>query len=227
MWDKLENLFPEALPALRRQPIAVRVAFLGVLLALSVAATIGWAPLMDLLREGATIEVPVRLLVGGLFATATIALLSFVAAARLRRRSRLRDFVRQWVKLRKRFELLHMRIDGWLARDAGFDDPKFNELTEGIQDYFARRLPLRRLLFLLGEGSLVAKESQHWVELKSKEPIFKERDYLTPFGFLLDLGAPIGSINHHGQAIWAALFLSDEYLEFLKYKYSFLEKAAA
>ncbi|MEX2497986.1 MAG: hypothetical protein WD397_03810 [Wenzhouxiangellaceae bacterium] len=227
MLDKLEKLFPEALPALRRQPIVTRVAILAALLALALGVTMGWAPGMKLLREGAIIEVPVRLLVAGLFAISTIALLAFLAAARLRWRSRLRDFVRQWVELRKCFELLHMRIDDWLARDAGFDDPKFGELTEEIQDYFARCSPLRRLLFLLGEESLVAKESQHWIELKSTEPIFKQQDYLTPFGFLLDLRAPIASVNNHGHAIWAALSLSDEYLEFLIYKYPFLEKAAA
>ena len=68
------------------------------------------------------------------------------------------------------------------------------------------------------------QENQHWRELKSKHTIFKERDYLTPFSFLLDIGPPIANVNHHGEAIHTALFISDDYLEYLQYKYRFLAR---
>ena len=228
MWDKFETIFPEALPAVRRQPIAIRVLLFLAVLAISVASAIGAVPLLTALRQGTSVEVPVRQVVSVFVAFVIGAALIFVAAVRLRRRSQLKSFVRQWLELRSRFELLHIRIDGWLvSNNRGLDDPEFTAITDGIQDYFARRAPLPRLLFHLGEGRLVAKDSQHWLELKVNETVFKQRDYLTPFGFILDLGAPIGSIKHHNNAIWAALHISDEYIEYLKYKYPFLESAAA
>src|SRR5207237_2429739 len=103
-----------------------------------------------------------------------------LALARLRRRARLRVFVRQWSDMREHLMLLHANIETWALRtDRAFDDPDFTEITGHINDYAARRIPLRRLLFILGEKTLVANENQRWRELKSKEPIFKERDYLT------------------------------------------------
>jgi hypothetical protein len=228
MLDKVEKVFPEALPAVQRQSIALRLIILSAVLLLPIFAIIGLSPLKNLLLQGATIQVPIRLLAVVVVTAVIVGLAVSLRFARLHRRARLRDFVRQWVEMRRRFELLHIQIDGWLVRtDRSIEDPLFDKILESIQDYSARRASLRRLLFLLGEGSLVAKENQHWLELKSKESVFKDRDYATPFGFLLDIGAPIESINHHGRAIWAALFISDDFLEHLKYKYPFLEKTAA
>ena len=70
------------------------------------------------------------------------------------------------------------------------------------------------------------QHSQNWLQLKAEQQVFKERDYLTPFGFLLDLGAPIASINLNGKAVWEARFIADEYIEYLQYKHPFLKQFA-
>jgi hypothetical protein len=228
MLDKVEKVFPEALPAVQRQSIAVRLLILIAILTLPLFGLVAWSPLRSLLFQGATIQVPIRLLAVIILTALIVGVAISLALARLRRRARLRVFVRQWSDMREHLMLLHANIEAWALRtERGFDDPDFTEITRHINGYASRRIPLRRLLFILGEKTLVANENQRWRELKSKEPIFKERDYLTPFGFLLDLDAPIYSVNHHGRAIWAALFISDDFVEHLRYKYPFLEKADA
>ena len=226
MWDTLEKVVPEALPAIRRQHIVARIALLGVLLSLPAVALL-WPRVRLFLMQGETLDVPVRLFL----AIVALAVSSCVVVALMsigfRRRLRLRRFIQEWVEFRERFALLYIKIDGWLVRDAkarGFDDPAWPEILDSIRDYSGRRASLRRLLFIIGEQNVVAQHSQHWLELKSQHRVFSERDYLTPFGFLLDIGAPIPSINHNGEAIWAALFISDEYLEYLRYRHRFLER---
>jgi len=226
--DKVEKVFPEALPAVQRQSIVVRLIILIAILSLPLFGLIAWSPLRSLFFQGATIQVPVRLLAVIILAALIVGVSISLALARLRRRVRLRVFVREWSDMRELLMLPHANIEAWALRaDRSFDDPDFTEITGHINDYAARRITLRRLLFIIGEKTLVANENQRWRELKSKEPIFKERDYLTPFGFLLDLDAPIYSVNHHGHAIWAALFISDDFVEHLRYKYPFLEQAVA
>jgi hypothetical protein len=221
MWDKIEKLFPSALPAIQRQHPVIRVVLLIAVAALS------FVGLKILVFQGPTIQLKVGLLGVIILAALFVGVAVSLAIMQIRR-SRLRSFVRQWVTMREHIMLLHTRIETWtLEPNRAFDDPNFVEIMADIKTYAARRAPLRRLLFVLGEKNLVATDNQRWRELKSQEAIFKERDYLTPFGFLLDLDAPIYSVNHHGHAVWAALFISDDFVEYLRYKYRFLRNAAA
>lgn len=225
MLDKVEKVFPEALPVVQHQPVALRLLILIIILALPTALLIIWSPLKNLLLQGNTIQIPIRLLAVIVFTTLVFTFAVFVALAPLRRRARLRAFVRQWIDMRERIMLLHAKIESWNQPDGGIEG--LVEIADYIHDYATHRIPLRRLLFLLGEKTLVLHENQRWRELKAKQAVFKERDYLTPFSFLLDLEAPIYNVHFHGSAIWAALFISDDYIEHLRYKYPFLEKAAA
>jgi len=135
MLDKVEKVFPEALPAVQRQPIVLRLIILCALLLVPFLGFILLSPIKTLLLQGATIQVPIRLLVVLIVTAAIAGLGASFAFLRLRRRARLRDFVRQWIQMRRRFEILHTRIDGWLARpDRGLDDPLFDKILESIQD---------------------------------------------------------------------------------------------
>jgi hypothetical protein len=180
-----------------------------------------------LVFQGPTIRITIGLLGVIILAALFVGIAVSLAVTQIRR-SRLRSFVRQWATVREELMLLHAKIESWtLEPNRIFDDPDFVEITADIKTYATHRAALRRLLFVLGEKTLVANDNQRWRELKSQESIFRERDYLTPFGFLLDLDAPIYSVNHHGRAVWAALFISDDFVEYLKYKYPFLGNAAA
>jgi hypothetical protein len=89
------------------------------------------------------------------------------------------------------------------------------QLLPAITEYWDLRGQLREDVFRVGENCLCVNRNVRWEALKNKAPFLSE--YATPFSFLLDRCQPIAEWNlHHGE-IWDALFISDEFVEYLRF----------
>ncbi len=225
MLEKIEKIFPEVIPALRRQTVAVRVVVVVFLLIAPFMAVRFGGPVAAAVRNGQTVEVPVAAMALGITIVVMVTTLGAFLWSWLRRRARLKRFLAEWLAFRQEFFLLHTRVGTWLLKNrSGFNDPDWPQIESGLSQYWARGERLRRLVYQIGEPQLVGADNQYWLQLKREQKIFDERDYLSPFSFLLDLRAPIAQINHHGEAIWRALQISDDYVEYLRFKWPFLER---
>lgn len=231
MFDYLEKFFPELIPSIRRMHPAKRVAL--VLLLVTIPAIAGYAynkraEILALLAQNYIFPgyVVATILVAMPIAAALIALTLQARA----RRSRLAQFCSQWEKFRQFFLVFFTQIEGWLLHHGGLPRPNSKAWDDAVQmmneynEYAEHCANLRRLLFLVGEQNLIVKRVPHWEELKREHEVIREGEYDTPFSFLLDIRNPVGSVNHYGAAIWGALHLSSEFVEYLAYKHAHLQK---
>jgi hypothetical protein len=140
----------------------------------------------------------------------------------------LKQFVIEWLSFKKEFDWLYTLVEVWLFRGDKKNDSddlkKLQDIGAQAEVYYRSRDILRELLFRIGEEHLIVYDNKHWSQIKNKAAIFKDRDYKTPFSFLLDLGAPIAEINLNGEAIKWSLATSEEYIEHLSYKYKYIKK---
>ena len=91
-----------------------------------------------------------------------------------------------------------------------------------VSEYWSLRGRLREDVFRVGEEHLCANRSVRWEALKKKNPFLSE--HATPFSFLLDRGQPIAEWNLHHDQIWEALFITDEFVEYLRFRHPTLKR---
>jgi hypothetical protein len=130
----------------------------------------------------------------------------------------LANFVRQWLDFSDFFSLYFSEIqtniknsdENWLF---------WEKSRANIKEWHSRRTALRELLYLTGEDNLVLKIVHNWERLERQERYIKEGNYKTPFSFLLDFVNPVAMVNLHGDAVWIALQIAEEFIEILSWKY--------
>jgi len=228
MLEYLKTFFPDFVKSIKSKSTFAKVVIALILLSLPILLTTTWGFRNNIHRFLLTeISINGYLIIIVLFVL-LVAYLLFILFVHKTKRYYLKQFVTEWLVFRKDFGLLFSFVDVWLFRQKNqslFEDPElWEKISTQIQMYWKSRDKLRELLFKLGESSLQIYENKHWIEIKNKANVFKERNYDTPFSFLLDLGAPIGEINLNGEAINWSLSVADEFVEHLSYKYKFIKK---
>jgi hypothetical protein len=230
MFSYLEKFFPDLIERIRRLPATVKVV-IAVVLALSpiVAsrAPAIFAAISSLLDRQYSLSGSV-VFIGALALLMVVPAAHYIAAIH-RPRSTLVSFCREWTRFSSHFFLLYVRIEVYLLRDksSGFDSREWREIEPMLPEYWRLRGRLRKLLFLVDEGSLMIQRVPAWEDLRRKNPVLPENEYRTPFSFLLNVGNPIAAVNLDGQTVWAALHIAAEYLELLSYKHRAVQRAIA
>ena len=76
----------------------------------------------------------------------------------------------------------------------------------------------------MGEDELYVADNQHWEKLRKESKVFEAQSYLTPFSFILDQTQPwLIAVVHQNEA-WAALHISDEFIERVAFKHPKVER---
>ena len=95
---------------------------------------------------------------------------------------------------------------------------------EDIYAFHEWKAKLRELLFKVGEAELSVTGNQHWEKLKKESKIFEAQSYLTPFSFILDQTQPWLLADKYKKEAWAALYISEEFIEMVAFKYPKVER---
>lgn len=220
MLEELDALVPEARGLVRRIPMWLRIVAGLTLVALVAAGRLlDWKGIL----AGLTLSIEAPLYVVALGSIGLLLLIPSVSviAIWLTRRRLVAQFVREWLQFRAAFELLYVQMEGWLWRDP---NSSFLEDIPPLQEFFLRQARLRNLLYRIGEDTLNIRPVPAWQALKKTEQLFVDRDYLTPFSLLLDVRAPVAEVNRNGSALWTAIWLSDDFLEYLGYSQPHVER---
>jgi hypothetical protein len=223
MWDKIEKYFPEIVSFIKS------ISLLNRLL-LAVIAGLFLFCLHALVKNKAYVfkiydlEIQIVLLVLILFVI-LLSLLSLTYFSHyLRKRSSLVNFCLSWVQFTSFLFLFIPKVDSYLLHEKRTNCSKLDELMPEVEKYHTYRDQLRELLHSLKEPSLVVTKVYNWEEIKKKYKIFEERQYDTPFSFLLDFKNPIAFFNLHGKEAWEAMHVSNEFIEYLGYEHKFLKQ---
>jgi hypothetical protein len=225
MIDYIEKLFPETFTFIRRLSVAKRLLLLltVVCVPLLLTAAVNYrTTIIDILIK--KVELPVYGILIGALIVIILALALWTYLRMAARRSMLLRFTEAWIEYFRFMEAFIAQIETNLLLE-GIEDTRNNDdMRSHIRKYQEHRNILRELLFSVGETRLAIAKSHSWEELKLEHEIFRKRDYQTPFSFLLDFRNPISAIHSHGQELWKALHICDEFLEYLSYRYSAVKK---
>ena len=142
----------------------------------------------------------------------------------LRKRSNLSKFCTSWVKFSNFLFLFITKVDAYLLHEEKTKNGKFDELLPEIKKYHEYRKNLRELLHQVKEKHLIVSKIPNWDEMKRKYQIFEDREYETPFSFLLDFQNPIAFVNLHGKEAWEAMHVSNEFIEYLTYEHNYIKR---
>lgn len=225
MLEYLKIFFPQLIERIKNSSIIVKISFILLIILFPLLILFLWNNWTELDKIlSADIKTNGYQLLLILLSLSLIILLAFLFFKKSKKKL-LKLFVKEWLEFMKNFDLLYMYVDVWLLRDKTEkqDEDLWSKMVIHLEKYWPARDRLRKLLFAIGENTLVVYENKHWVQLKSEDDLFKERNYESPFSLLLDLGAPIGEINYHRKAINWSMKISQEYIEHLGYKYPYLE----
>jgi hypothetical protein len=228
MLEQIEKLFPGFLTRVQKFPATARAVFM--LLVLAGPAGIAWAysHVADNVWVRPELRTPSLALALALLGAIPIALLWHQLRVR-----QMRKFLSDWIEYRSKIQLLCVRIDAYLIRErSGSADMnhgvnKLEELLPAIREYWALRGRLREHVFKIGEERLYAIRNAKWEGIKAKTPLLQERQYLSPFSYLLDLANPIAEWNLHHDEIWEALYITDECVEYLRFQHPALTTGEA
>jgi hypothetical protein len=228
MLEQIEKLFPGFLTRIRRFPATARVLF--ALMVVSGPAGLAW--FYSRVSENAWLRRELRIPPNIVVIAAIVLTFICIALSWIRHetnaRRKLEKFLADWLEFRDHFFLLCMRIDGYLIRDRKLSQPMEEELKElrellpAITEYWSLRGRLREDVFSVGEDRLCVSRNARWEALKAKFPIVN--DYATPFSFLLDRCQPIAEWNLRHDEIWDALHISDEFVEYLRFRHPVLKR---
>jgi len=152
-----------------------------------------------------------------------LSLFCIFAFRNLKKRKMLIDFSREWVEYSTLLFIFINKIEAYLTHEKKTKMGKFDELTSDVKKYHSHRKNLRELLHVVKEGNLIVSRIPNWEEMKGKYAILEERDYETPFSFLLDFQNPIAFVNHHGKEAWEAMHVSNEFIEHLIHEHNYLK----
>jgi|GEM_PF-3600204 len=228
MFSYIEKFFPDLIERIRRLPPAVKILLVVLLATSPIVGSLGPAMLAvigPLLTKQYSLSGSV-MIIGSVILVMSAPVVQVIARM-LRPRSTLVNFCREWIQFSDHFFLLYLRIEVYLLRDksSAINSKEWRDIEPMLPEYWRLRGRLRKLLLLVDETRLMIQRVPAWEELRRKNPDLAENDFRTPFSFLLNVGNPIAAVNLDGQSVWAALHITQEYLEILSYKHRSVHKA--
>ena len=228
MFEQIEKVFPGFLTRIRQFPAIARAAL--VLMILTGPAGLAW--FYTRVSGNAWLRRELRIPPNIVLIAAILLALICISLGWLRHqtntRRKLQKFLADWLEFRDSFFLLCVRIDAYLIKERNSsrsweeDLKELRKLLPAISEYWSLRGRLREDVFRVGEEHLCANRSVRWDALKKKNPFLSE--HATPFSFLLDRGQPIAEWNLHHDQIWEALFITDEFVEYLRFRHPALKR---
>ena len=223
MLSSAKTFFPDTFEALRKWPVWLRTVLF--MLAVTIPLIIANFSSAELI---AFINTP--LIVTPLNIAATIVLLvslawlASFASKKSKHRRLIYQFCEAWLEYLPFMFLLVTKIQSHEMKGDGQIFEFFDNNKETIKAFHEWRAKLRELLFKVGESELSVADNQHWEKLKKKSKVFKVQSYSTPFSFILDQTQPWLVAVIHQEEAWAALHISDEFIERVAFKYPNVER---
>jgi len=217
MRDLFEKYLPEIPSFVLRLPLRARAALMiaaAGAAALWVAIPGGKGGVLAALgRLGSTL--PFDLAVAWVLGILSAVLLSRFGRSYLKQRL-IYAFCRLWLEYREVLTLMIEKYDVHRLKD--YDLASLQDILSHAGQYHSLRGRLRHLLYHIGEERLRVIPIKQWQDLVRENPHLLDY-FLTPFSFLLNFRPPIYFIHNFGDQAWAALAISDEYIEYLTYKH--------
>ena len=223
MLSPAKTFFPEIFEALKNWPKWVR--FTLFILVIGAPLLISKFSSTELLKLGNTPLVITPFNIALVFILMVLLVWLFTHMSKKAKHKRLiYQFCEAWLEYLPFMFLLVTKIQ---VHDMSKDGDIFDfikENREDIKSFHDWRAKLRELLFKVGECELAISDNQHWEKLKKESKIFEAQSYLTPFSFILDQTQPwLIAVVHQDEA-WAALHISDEFIERVAFKHSNIER---
>lgn len=223
MLNPAKTFFPEAFEALKGWPIWVRLVLFVLAVSIpSVLSAFGIDEIMNFMNSPITVT-PFSIAI----VVATILLifwLTLIAGKGARHQRLIYQFCDAWLEYLPFMFLLVTKIQGHeLSKEKDIFE-FLDENKDDLKRFHEWRAKLRELLFKVGESELNIENNQHWEKLKKESKVFEVQSYLTPFSFILDQTQPwLIAVVHQDEA-WAALHISDEFIERVAFKYPKIER---
>ncbi len=224
MLEQIEKLFPGFLSKVREFPVIARAIL--ALLILAGPTGLAWT-----YSHVSASRIPPNMVALSGLAAISLGIIFLMIEHQRRLRRKLQRFLAYWLEFRDRFQLLCVRIDAYLIRDRRPNATsteeslkRIDELLPAIKEYWSLRGRLCEDMFRMGENRLSVNHSVRWESLKRRKALVN--GYATPFSFLLDRGQPIAEWNLHHDEIWEALYIADEFVEYLCFRHPALKQLA-
>lgn len=223
MLGSAKVFFPEIFDALKKWPVWLRAGLFLLVVAIAfVFVNNSSATLVTLLNTPFTVTtLGIATVVVSL--SSLVWLLSWVGT-KSRRRRLVYQFCDAWLEYLPFMFLLVTKIQAHEMKKDGDVFKFLNENREAIRSFHEWRAKLRELLFKVGESELAVADNQHWEKLKKESKILQAQPYLTPFSFILDQTQPWLIAVIHQESAWAALHISDEFIERVAFRYPNVER---
>ena len=223
MLSSAKTFFPDTFESLKKWPVWLRaVLFMFVVSTSLILAKYSSSELL------AFINTP--LIVTPLYiAIIVILLASFVwfvssVSKRTKHRRLIYQFCDAWLEYLPFMFRLVTKIQSHEMKNDGQIFEFLDGNKEALKSFHEWRAKLRELLFKVDESELLIADNQHWEKLKKESKVFKVQSYSTPFSFILDQTQPwLVAVTHQKEA-WAALHISDEFIERLAFKHPKVER---
>jgi len=223
MISSAKTFFPEIFEAIKGWPLWFRtVLFLFVIAAPLIGSIFKFGEIHRFITTSFSVT-PLSIAISIAFAVSLLWLLSAVNHKSKRQRL-IYQFCESWLEYLPFMFILVTKIQGHEMRQDGqiFEFKDANK--EDLKKFHEWRSKLRELLFKVGEEELYIADNQHWEKLKKESKIFEAQPYLTPFSFILDQTQPwLIALVHQNEA-WAALHISDEFIERIAFKHPKVER---
>lgn len=223
MISSAKTFFPEIFEAIKGWPLWVRVLlFLFVIAAPIIGSVFNFSEIHWFFTTPISVT-PLSVAITIAVVASLLWLLSAVSHKSMHQRL-IYQFCESWLEYLPFMFLLVTKIQGHEMRQDGQIFEFLDENKEDLKKFHEWRATLRELLFKVGEEELYIADNQHWEKLKKESKIFEAQSYLTPFSFILDQTQPwLVAVVHQNEA-WAALHISDEFIERVAFKHPKVER---
>jgi hypothetical protein len=139
------------------------------------------------------------------------------------------DFLKDWKIFSINFYYLIEELGmGWIDEEKDKRVVFKKVRDENGKAFYSQRANLRKKLFHLDESSLIPGTVYSWEKLKVDYPEISSIGHLTPFSLVLEVPHLAGvyhvakpGVNTH--PVRCALFVANDFIEYLTYKYPTLE----
>jgi hypothetical protein len=223
MLSPAKTFFPEAFEALKGWPIWVRVVLFILVVSFPVVFSIYGVNEIRNFMNSPIVVMPISIATV-VTAFLLIIWLTSIAGKSARHQRLVYQFCEAWLEYLPFMFLLVTKIQSHELSKDGQIFEFLDENKEDLKKFHEWRARLRELLFKVGESELNIEENQHWEKLKKESKVFEVQSYLTPFSFILDQTQPwLIAVVHQDEA-WAALHISDEFIERVAFKHPKVER---
>lgn len=223
MLSPAKTFFPEAFEALKSWPIWGRLILFVLVVSIPIVlSAYGIDEIRNLINSPISVTpFNIAIIVAAIL---LIFWLILIVGKRAKKQRLIYQFCEAWLEYLPFMFLLVSKIQGLELRQDGDLLEFMDENKADLKKFHEWRVKLRELLFKVGESELNIEKNQHWEKLKKESKVFAVQSYLTPFSFILDQTQPwLIAVVHQNEA-WAALHISDEFIERVAFKYPRVER---